>query len=674
MRQIMRGASLLVLLALFLHASTLLAQDDQEDEPVTVVGSRLVLDAVNALADETEAAVDLQVNITGTVPGFEAFCGGTADVVGASRPISVDQETACEENGITYAEYLIGYDVQVLVVNAELDFADCIAPDQLATIFAPSATNVITDWAQTGFSVTSSIPLSVVMPPPDSAVTGAVDDEIDGFGIRADVIEVATAAAVVETVAAQPGAIGVTSLANAQNDPGVRILEIRNTDLGFCQEPTLENIESGAYTLADPLYLYVNVASQEQPGLRDFLAFVTDAAAAPVLADVGFIAPSEETSTLNQAILAGEEEAGRQFTREAVEFEIPDQLFGTLSMAGAASLANYLENAASVFNEDYANVTSEISIRGQPTAIRRFCSGELDVIVANRDLVPEERTACENNTVNPVTLDIGAQAVVLVANAAPDDAVEDTFSLEEYPACLTTEEVVTMWQAQPSAPEMWQQINPDFPEKQLTLLAPQVGSVDYTDILLSPQNTPPLPVRLDVAENRNDPLYRAAAVANVRGAVTYMSWVDYLDVEESGQGNIQLLAIDAGNGCVTPTSDTIADGTYPYSVSARLIISETALARTEVQSFVWYLFQDDNYFLFNNAGLTGIEFGALADIRAGLQDSFETALATGLEPDPTTPVAERPAANIGPELPFDLLATPEPAAPEATPETTEEAP
>src|SRR5690606_35953850 len=130
---------------------------------------------------------------------------------------------------------------------------------------------------------------------------------------------------------------------------------------------------------------------------------------------------------------------------------------------------------------------------------------------------------CENNTVSPISFDLGGQAVVLVANATPDEATEDAASLADYPACLTQEQVLNIWRSAPAAPETWQAVDPSFPATDLILVAPTLGFVDYTDILLSTGSGAAQPIREDLAETRDDPRYRAAAVANVRGGLTYMS-------------------------------------------------------------------------------------------------------------------------------------------------------
>ncbi|MCA9911438.1 MAG: hypothetical protein KC519_22445, partial [Anaerolineae bacterium] len=206
----------------------------------------------------------------------------------------------------------------------------------------------------------------------------------------------------------------------------------------------------------------------------------------------------------------------------------------------------------------------------------------------------------------------------------------------DYLACLTTDQVATIWGAGSEGSIMtWDQVDPAFPATAMTLLAPGEGD-EVTDLMLTDAAGVSTPLRDDTVTNR-DPAYRAASVAVVDGGLTYMSWGQYQTIINRGQTGIQLVSVDSGAGCVTPSDATIADGSYPLGQSLKLTVSQTALRRPEVQSFVWYLYGDSNFATISGSGFTGIALTDLPAIREGLQAVYDAAAAAAppaVEPTP----------------------------------------
>jgi phosphate transport system substrate-binding protein len=161
------------------------------------------------------------------------------------------------------------------------------------------------------------------------------------------------------------------------------------------------------------------------------------------------------------------------------------------------------------------------------------------------------------------------------------------------------------------------------------LFAPEIGDTN-TDLLLIKSAGSSIPMRDDVEVNR-DPLYRAAATANVAGGLTFMEWVDYQKVLDNNQERIQLVSVDAGDGCVVPSSQSIVDGTYLLTNSVQLLVKTSSLNTIPVQSLSWFIASDSNYSLLEQAGLSGVQFGDLAILRNTLQSAFFEAAQQGEE-------------------------------------------
>jgi phosphate transport system substrate-binding protein len=634
MRIFTRSVGILLLLALIISPTVLSAQED--DTPV-VIGSGIVAEILEAIFDtgEVEAAID--INVTGTTSGLSAFCRGDTDAAGANRPLLAAEEEVCADHEIEFDEYLVGYDIGVLIAHPELEFATCLSGLELATILAPSARDQITDWSQTGLTE-ESLALSIYLPPDDTTTYALFDRVVDGVGLRGDAITEADAQAIVAAVGDTPGSIGLVSLSDLRDVDTVRVVELESPEIGDCFAPAAEAVDNRQYDAADRLFLYVNRASTGKSGLQELLSALLSEDNASIIVEAGFSAPSTDAYALNQTILTGEE-TGRQFTLETAIFEIPENLFGTIVIGGSSHLFNYLQEITTEFTMQYSGVVVELDLEGEPGGIRRLCNGEIDVLVASRDLPEEAQRNCAANNIETAAFNLGSLAVVLVANSADDHLT-----------CLTPDQVLTIWGA-PSAEsvESWSDVDADFPDTELFLFAPNPGAV-YTDWLLRPAEGPVIPLRDDVTETNNDPLYRAAATANVSGALTFMTWPDYQRVLANEQANIQAVAVDGGQGCVEPSVITISDQSYPYAISGQLIVNNSLLTAPELQSLLWYLFMDANYTRIERAGLIGLSFGELPAIRDRLQTLYDEALADSLAPEPEiTPEVEAEATPDEPE-------------------------
>jgi len=220
---------------------------------------------------------------------------------------------------------------------------------------------------------------------------------------------------------------------------------------------------------------------------------------------------------------------------------------------------------------------------------------------------------CQAADITLYDLEIGEQATVLVANEAAD-----------YLACMTTDEIVTTWQAA-SADEVltWADVNSDYPTEAFVLFAGNAGN-PIPNLMMRQAAGANVPLRVDT-ESDTDPLYRAAATANVETALTYMSWDQYQDVLNNEQERIQVVAVDGGEGCIVPSEETIQSGAYPLMRSLHLVMSESSLQRIEVQSYLWFLFQDDRFSDFQQNNFDLMTLKGLFDIRTTLQNFYTAA-------------------------------------------------
>jgi phosphate transport system substrate-binding protein len=622
MKSLQRQVGIIILLALITSVGFTSAQ---ENSTATVVGSGIVVPVLQSVAAESGTPVTLEATITGTNRGFEMFCQGEADITTSTRTITAAEDSQCTQNNVAYTELLIGHNILAFIAKADATFSQCLTSANLSAIFPPSAQGQITNWQQVS-PENPNIRLNVLVPASDTATYGVLDNLIPGDGIRADASSQADETTIM-AVGADAGAIGVVSLKSAITaGDTVKILELSTNDVVGCTVPSVDNVEAQAYTAAEDLFVYVNNAGMEKAGLKDMLTFVGSDQAAAAIDGLGLSPSSANIYATNLASLEGTGET-RPFSSTTTAFQIPLDVAGAVNVAGATSGRTYLSDAATAFQGLYSQVTVDVKTLGQPAGIRRLCNGEIDIAIVNSDLTAEQTQNCDANNITTFPIDLGKQVVVLVGNASSSQL-----------ACLTSAQLKTTWEAvSGNAVTNWNQVESSFPDQEITLFAPNLGN-SSTDLLMIKAAGIDIPAR-DDSQFDDDPLYRAAATANVEGGLTYMTWAEYQQVLANNQERIQLVSVDGGNGCVAPSEATIADGSYPLTQSAKLLVSQKSLTNSPVQSFLWYLASDENYGLLESSGLTGISFGRLRTLRDALQKAFLDAAQVAVEATPE-PIAE----------------------------------
>ncbi|MGB1285727.1 MAG: PstS family phosphate ABC transporter substrate-binding protein [Aggregatilineales bacterium] len=622
----------MVLAALLIMALTVIAQDDA----AVANGSGIGLPLLESLVDASETELTLDYTVTGTAAGLDAFCSGEAAMTVTGRLITADEDANCRNNNVSYQELLLAHRMIAFVANPDDDISSCLTLPNLNDMLAPAAQ--IQDWSELDAELFPELSLALYIPEDGTLDALVLDNLIEGDGFRADV-NGADVATILETVAGESGALGVVDYESAIADESIMVLDVDAGIGGGCAPAIADAVEAdGAYPAALTLYLYVNTAFEAET--LPFLFYLGNDNT-ELISENGFTAPGGLAQSTNLAVIQGEQE-GPAFSQEEVSYEIPPGLAGELQVAGAASAFAYLNNTATQLTTQQTELVVNFQMDGEAAGVRRLCNGEVDMIISYGDLTDEQRESCDANNVDTVSFFMGAQAAVLLANEADDFAV-----------CLTTDHLASIWGAASTDTVMnWSDVGESFPETPITLFGINQGTVTG-DLLLTQADGTVLPVRLDT-ELDADPLYRAAATANVPGAITYMTWQEYQRVQANGQERIQLVAVDSGSGCETPTQTTISNGTYPLSRTAYLLVAEDAFVDANAQAYLWSLFQDAAFAGLQRSGFDGVSPSELPGIRNNLMDLYADADAAPrnpfVVPGVNLNVLNAPAAETTPEL------------------------
>jgi len=255
------------------------------DDKVRVDGSSTVAPLAIVAAKFFEAAsrslngshaVRVSVGTSGTGGGFEKFCHGETDISNASRAIKDAEREECAKNGVEFTEIQIANDGLAVVVNRENTWAQCLTMEELALMWGPESK--ITKWSEVrkGFP---DVPLQLYGAGTDSGTFDAFSNFVNGKSgiIRKVGVETSEDDNVtVLGVESESGAMGYFGLSYAvENADKVRAIELDGGE--GCVKPTESNVQTYAYPMARPLYIYAkNSALRERVGVAAFVKFFVD--------------------------------------------------------------------------------------------------------------------------------------------------------------------------------------------------------------------------------------------------------------------------------------------------------------------------------------------------------------------------------------------------------------
>lgn len=284
---------------------------------------------------------------------------------------------------------------------------------------------------------------------------------------------------------------------------------------------------------------------------------------------------------------------------------------GNVTVSGSSTV----EPISSLVAETFAsnNPDASISVDGPGTSdgFVSFCKGETDINDASRQIEPTEAAACKAGGVHYVELEIAQDGITVMTNPANASV-----------SCLTLGDLYALFGPESSGFRNWSDANAlaqevggngGFPDAPLVITAPGEESGTYGSFIDLAMKT--------IAGERKQPDdqlrtgYQASAddnqiISGVEGSDSGLGFVGFSYAQGAGD-QVKELQIDGGDGCVTPTAETIADGTYPLSRSLYLYVNtDTAATNPALKAFVDSYLSDEGL-----QAVTDVGYVALPDAR-----------------------------------------------------------
>ena len=284
-----------VALAIGLAASVATAEQLTGD--VKIDGSSTVYPITEAVGEEFQMAnpkTRVTIGVSGTGGGFARFCAGEIDVADASRPIKPSEAKLCADSKTEYIELPVAYDGLAVVANPGNDWAECVTPAELKTLWEPAAQQTVTRWKQARAEWPDQ-EIHLFGPGVDSGTYDYFAEAIVGkdSGTRGDFQASEDDNVLVQGIAGDKYALGFFGLAYyEENKDKLKLLGVddgeRDNGEG-CIRPTQETVENGTYQpLSRPLFIYVRADAVTKPQIAAFVKFYL-AEAGTLAKEVGYI-------------------------------------------------------------------------------------------------------------------------------------------------------------------------------------------------------------------------------------------------------------------------------------------------------------------------------------------------------------------------------------------------
>lgn len=275
---------------------------------------------------------------------------------------------------------------------------------------------------------------------------------------------------------------------------------------------------------------------------------------------------------------------------------MPPPSSAPITIDGSATLLPVSRALADEFQNNHRGVTVAIGTSGTSAGLQKLCGGAVDIAAASRPINVAEIEACRQRRVDFYELPVAFDSLSVVVSPR-----------NSFASCLSVEDLRTMWS--PSAQgrvTSWSHVRPSFPDQPLSLLGPSQGSGTFDYFTLAVNGMEGSSRRDYVTEE--NPTALADRVASDANAVGYLGFAHYL----SHKDRLKLVAVDGGQGCVSPSADSVIEETYqPLSRPVLIYVSASALARPEVNALARFYLSPENAAVVQRLGFVPLPTAAL---------------------------------------------------------------
>lgn len=272
---------------------------------------------------------------------------------------------------------------------------------------------------------------------------------------------------------------------------------------------------------------------------------------------------------------------------------------GSIAISGSSTVEPISGANAQKFSAENPDVAITVDGPGTGDGFALFCEGKTDISDASRPIkLDEEAPICEENGIEFIELKVGIDGISVLTS--PENDQVTCLSFTDLYALLGPEsEGFENWSDADDIGNELKAPGAPYPDAPLVITAPgeESGTYDsFAELVLAGVAVDERGISEDGPFVRPD--YQASPNDNViiegiAGNPTSLGWVGYSFYEQNTD-TVKALEVDGGDGCVAPTTETIASAEYPISRYLYFYVNAAKAEESQaLQDFVEFYLSDE---------------------------------------------------------------------------------
>ena len=243
---------------------------------------------------------------------------------------------------------------------------------------------------------------------------------------------------------------------------------------------------------------------------------------------------------------------------------------------GSSTVFPISEAVAEEFQKKNREVQVAIGTSGTGGGFKKFCNREIDVVNASRPIKPSEVDLCRKNKIEYIELPIAYDGIAILVNPK-----------NNWAKSMTVKELKKIWEPEAQGKiRKWNQIRPQWPDREIHLYGPGVdsGTYDYfTAAVVGKEHSS----RGDYTSSEDDNVL-VQGISTDEYALGFFGAAYY----EQNRDRLNAVAVDDenpsnGNGPILPFFENIANGTYqPLARPIFIYVNKNSASRQDVKEFI----------------------------------------------------------------------------------------
>ncbi len=288
---------LVILLSVFLIGN-LAGCDRADDSNIEVRGSDTMVNLGQSLAEAYMGINDeVSISVTGggSGTGISALIDGRVDIVNSSRAMKEEEIEQANDNNIEPFEVVIAMDGLAVFVNENIPVEE-LTVDEIGAIFRGDLTN----WSELGGPDQT---ISMYGRQSNSGTYVYFRENVLKADFSDNVKRMNGTSQIIEGVSSDAHAIGYGGIGYTVDDgevvAGLTVLNIAVDEDSEAASPLIpENVETGKYPIARPLYNYTD--GKPEGNIRKYIEFILNEKGQETAVNTGFYPVSPEFHEYNE--------------------------------------------------------------------------------------------------------------------------------------------------------------------------------------------------------------------------------------------------------------------------------------------------------------------------------------------------------------------------------------